>query len=210
MKNSKESQIIVLGAGGHGKSVVSVMQASGFSVFGILDDNPEVWDKEILGVPVLGPVRIIEEYSEHGVVMGFGDNKIRRQVANMYQSLNWIIVRSPLAYVNPTVKIGTGTIIFPFAVIGAEVSLGEHVIASANITIGHDTIIEDFVHVAPGVQIAGASYVEKGAMLGMSSVICPEVRIGEDAILGAGAVAVKDIPANSVAYGVPAKVQSKS
>lgn len=174
-----------------------------------MDDNPEIWGKQILGVSVLGSISKIEgEYSGYGIVMGISDTKIREQFARKYPNLNWIIVRSTSAYINPTAKIGKGTVIFAGAVIGADVVLGEHVIASANITIGHDAVIEDFVHVAPGVQIGGAAKVGSGTMLGMSSVVCPEIKIDKGVILGAGAVAVADIPSGCKAFGIPAKVRA--
>lgn len=210
MENKLSSQIIVFGAGGLGKTIVSVLQASGYNAFGLLDDNPKTWGEQILGVPVLGSISKIDKYAGYGVVMGISDNKLRKQVARKYSNLNWIIVRSTSAYINPSAKIGKGTVIFAGAVIGADVTIGEHTIASANITIGHDAVIEDFVHVAPGVQIAGSASVGCGTMLGMSCVVCPKINIGKDVILGAGAVAVKDIPSGSIAFGMPAKIRNKT
>lgn len=209
LMNNKESQIIVLGAGGHGKTIVSVIQASGYSAFGILDDDSETWGKQILGITVLGAIDKIREYPDYGVVMGFGDNTKRKKIALEYPDLNWVTIRSTSAYINPTAKIGLGCVVFANAVIGADVSIGDHSIASANITIGHDSVIEDYVHIAPGVQIAGGTYTETGVMLGMGSIVCPEVRIGKNTVLGAGAVAVKDLPADSVAFGMPAKTKNK-
>jgi len=63
------------------------------------------------------------------------------------------------------------------------------------------------VHITPGVQIAGDACIERQAMLGLSSVVCPKVRIGQNATLAAGAVAVYDIEAGSMAYGTPARVK---
>ena len=210
MENKLESQIIILGAGGHGKTILSVIQASGYSAFGILDDNPDTWGKQRLGITVLGPIDKVKDYPKCRVIIGFGDNSQRREIALKYPNLNWITIRSTSAYINPSAKIGVGSVIFANAVISADVVIGNHSIVSANTTVGHDTIVEDFVHIAPGAQIAGGTYIENGAMLSMGSIVCPEVRIGEDSILGAGAVAVKDIPAKSIAFGVPAKIKVRA
>jgi sugar O-acyltransferase (sialic acid O-acetyltransferase NeuD family) len=209
MEDIHKLPVIVIGAGGLGKTIVSVLQGSGYNAFGILDDNTERIGKEVLGVPILGPIAKIEDYTNHGFVMGVSDNQTRKEIVSKYSDINWIRVQSTAAYVNPTVSIGVGTVIFAGAVIGADVTLGSHVIASANITIGHDAIIGDYAHVAPGVQIAGAAKIGSGSMLGMACVVCPEVELGENVILGAGAVAVSDIPSGSVAFGMPARVRKK-
>lgn len=196
---------LVIGAGGHGKSVVSVLLAMGTAVAGVLDDDPESGGRVILGVPVLGPVSDLERYPEHPVVIGLGANAARRAVAERFPGAQWASVVYPGAYVNPSALIGVGTVVFPGAIIGANVVIGSHVIVSAHATVGHDTTLHDFVHVAPGVQIAGEVTVGRGAMLGIGSIVCPQVRIGEDSTLAAGAVAVHDIPAACVAFGSPAR-----
>lgn len=206
MNPTEEGGIIVLGAGGHGKSVVSVLLASGLPVTGVLDDTPEKWGRDVQGVPILGPIAELGHYPNCSAVIALGDNADRQTIAERFPDARWATVLYPHAFINPTARIGLGTIVFPGAVIGPGVIIGEHVIVSANTTVGHETILEDYVHVAPGVQIAGRTHVGQGAMLGIGSIVCPKVNIGEEAVLAAGAVAVTDIPARSRALGVPAKV----
>jgi acetyltransferase EpsM len=205
MSTTEERGIIVLGAGGHGKSVVSVLLASGAPVTGVLDDTPEKWGQEIQGVPILGPISDFERYPKCLAVIGLGENLERHALAVRFPGDHWATVLYQHAYINPTARIGSGAVVFPGAVIGADVVIGEHVIVSGNVTVGHDTILEDFVQLAPGVQLAGHVHVGRGAMLGIGSVVCPRLKIGENATLGAGAVAVSDIPAGCLAFGVPAK-----
>jgi UDP-perosamine 4-acetyltransferase len=208
MSKNSEPEIIVVGAGGHGKSVVSILLASGRQVYGVLDDNPDCWGTFILGVPVLGPIKTLGDYPKKEMAMGVGDNTNRKELVRQHSNVSWINVQSSTTYINPTAKIGQGTIIFPFAVIGADVSIGDHVIISSHVTLGHDTVLENYVQVAPGVQVAGSVYVEREAMLGIGSTVCPKVRIGKKAILGAGAVAVNDILSGCLALGIPAKVNN--
>jgi acetyltransferase EpsM len=204
--NLKAKGILVLGAGGHGKSVVAVLIASGATITGVLDDTPENWGKEMQGVPILGPIEDFGRYPNCSAVIGVGENTARRSIAERFAGACWASVLYPQAYINPTARIAQGTVVFPGAIIGADVIIGEHVIVSGNVTVGHDTILEDYVHAAPGVQVAGGARVGQGAMLGIGSIVCPKVHIGEEAILGAGAVAVADIPPSSTAFGVPARV----
>jgi sugar O-acyltransferase (sialic acid O-acetyltransferase NeuD family) len=204
--DSTEKEIIVLGAGGHGKSVVAVLLAAGAALTGVLDDTPENWGRELQGVPILGPMKNLAHYPGCAAVIAVGENSARRSIAARFPDARWLSVIYPQAYINPTASIGRGTVVFPNAIIGADAVIGEHVIVSGNVTVGHDTILEDYVHVAPGVQIAGDVRVGQGAMLGLGSIVCPKVSIGAEVILGAGAVALNDIPASSTAFGVPARV----
>jgi sugar O-acyltransferase (sialic acid O-acetyltransferase NeuD family) len=204
--NLKAKGVLVLGAGGHGKSVVAVLIASGATVTGVLDDTPENWGKEMQGVPILGPISDFTRFPDCSAVIAQGDNAARRSMAERFPNAEWARVLDPRAPINPTAIIARGTVIFPLSIISPGVIIGEHVIVSGNVTVGHDTILEDYVHVAPGVQVAGGARVGQGAMLGIGSIVCPKVHIGEEAILGAGAVAVADIPASSTAFGVPARV----
>jgi sugar O-acyltransferase (sialic acid O-acetyltransferase NeuD family) len=207
MSQGLKEGILVLGAGGHGKSVIGVLLASGAPVAGVLVDSPEKWGQEIQGVLILGPISALSRYPDLSAVIAIGENAARRSVAERFPDARWTSVLYPQAYINPTARIGPGTVVFPGAIIGADVILGNHVIVSGNTTVGHDAVIEDYAHVAPGVQIGGEARVGRSAMLGIGSVVCPKVHVGEEAVLGAGAVAVKNIPDGCRAFGVPALVQ---
>jgi len=206
MNQETKEGILVLGAGGHGKSVVAVLLASGVPVAGVLVDSPEQWGKQIQGVSILGPISDLSRHPDHPAVIAIGENFARRALAEQFPDARWVSVLYHQAYINPTAIIGPGTVVFPGAIIGADVVLGKHVIISGNTTVGHDVVIDDYAHVAPGVQIAGEARIGQGAMLGIGSIVCPKVNVGEDAVLGAGAVAIKDIPAGCRAFGVPAVV----
>ena len=197
--------IIVLGAGGHGKSLISILLADQQKIIGVLDDDPTTWHTEILDVPVLGPMKLIESYSGNPVCNGIGNNKKRKAVVQRFPNVKWTGHNSSWAYINPKAKIGVGTFIFPFAVVGAEAIIGEHAIISSHTTLGHDANIGNFSQLAPGVQVAGDAVIEEAVMLGMGSIVCPKVRVGTGATLAAGAVAVKDISSDITVYGSPAR-----
>lgn len=203
---SNENVIFVIGAKGHGKSVVSVLQASGYEVSAILDDNPETWGESILGVKVQGPV--IEKLAAVPPLglIGIGDNSERRDQAEKLSGVEWLTLIYPGAYVNPTARIGPGSIVFPGAVVGADVVAGNHVIVSGNCTVGHDTWIGDYAHLAPGVQVAGSVKIGEGAMLGIGSCVVPTISVGDWANVGAGSIVVRNVASHSTVFGVAAAV----
>ena len=73
-------------------------------------------------------------------------------------------------------------------------------------TIGHDAIINDYSTILPSVNVSGAVTIGECVSVGTGSAIIQGLSIGDNTVIGAGSVVVKDIPENTVAVGVPAKV----
>ncbi len=129
------------------------------------------------------------------------------------------------AIIRRGVSIGSRTVISHGSVIEREATLGSNVRISSLTHITGRTIIEDFVEIGARVVTINDKYLtwqyvgstpfeeltpptfKKGCRVGSGSIIQAGVTIGEDAIIGAGAVVTKTIPAKVVAFGVPAYVQ---
>ena len=196
--------VFVIGARGHGKSVVGVLRASGFEVSAIFDDDPDTWGESILGVKVDGPILENIDGESALALIGIGENADRKAQAEKLTSVEWLTLVYPGAYINPSARIGPGSVVFPGAVVGADVIVGRHVIVSANCTIGHDTQVEDYAHLAPGVQVAGGVSIREGAMLGIGCCVAPKIVVGDWAIVGAGSTVVRDVAPRVTVLGVAA------
>ena len=197
--------VFVIGASGHGKSVVSVLLTSGFEISAILDDDPDTWGETVLGVNVTGPIlQKMEGLNPLGIV-GIGDNGDRKAQAERLSGVEWLTLIYPGAYVNPSAQIASGSVVFPGAVVGADVIVGKHAIVSGNCTIGHDTHVADFAHIAPGAQVAGAVRVGEGAMLGIGCCVVPGIAVGDWAVVGAGSTVIRDVAHHSTVLGVAAR-----
>jgi sugar O-acyltransferase (sialic acid O-acetyltransferase NeuD family) len=197
----KNEGIVVIGAGGHAKVLISTLIAGGSPIAAVFDDDETKWGTEVQGIRVSGA----ERERGGGAIIGIGDNAKRKEIA---QDLNfeWETVIHPSASVHPSAKLGGGTVIFAGAVVQPDAVIGDHVIVNTGATIDHDCIIGDYAHLAPGVHLAGSVQVGEGAFLGIGSVAIPGVKIGCWSTLGAGAVAIRDLADGAVAVGVPAKV----
>lgn len=205
-------KLVIIGAGGHGKVVLSTALEMEIDVIGILDDTPEKWNKKLLNVPILGPISLFEEFKNDEVlfIIAIGDNlarkKIAKQISKKYENIKWATLIHPKAYVHNSAKIGQGSVVFAGAVIQPYATIGEHTIINTAAVVEHDCNVGNWVHLAPGVRLAGGVTVKDGAFLGVGSVVIPLKEIGEWTTVGAGSVVVRDIPEMSVAYGNPAKV----
>ena len=104
----------------------------------------------------------------------------------------------PWASVGASVVMDEGVIIGAGSRLSTSIVVGRHAHINVNCSIGHDTVLEPFVTVFPGVHVSGKCVVEEGAILGTGCVLLPGVRVGRDAEVGAGAVVVRDIAAGTI------------
>ena len=86
-----------------------------------------------------------------------------------------------------------------------DITLGRFVLLNLGCTVGHDAVLGDFCSLMPHANVSGAARLEHGVYLGTNATVIQGVRVGAHTIVGAGAVAVRDLPANVTAVGVPAK-----
>lgn len=120
--------------------------------------------------------------------------------------------------------IGEGCMVGERVYIGPGVKIGDNCKVQNNSLIYEGVTLEDEVFIGPNVvttndytpQAQGdwehrfrEILIKKGASIGANSVIVCGNDIGEDALIGAGSVVTKSIPAKTLAYGNPAKVQRK-
>nr|WP_321500567.1 acetyltransferase [uncultured Dethiosulfovibrio sp.] len=199
------SGIYVLGAGGHGKVVISTIRAMGLRVEAILDDDRSLWGSYLLEVEVTGPIDSLREQKHPKAIIAIGINRIREKIATRLDGVEWISAIHPSAVIDVSVKIGPGTAIFAGAVVQPDSTVGNHVIVNTGATVDHDCVLEDFVHIAPGCHLAGNVSLRRGAFMGIGSCAVPGATVGPWTTVGAGGAVISDLPENTVAVGIPAR-----
>jgi len=199
----------IIGAGGHAKVVIDTLRISGdFDVLGVLDDDPMRFGIEVLGVPVVGEASLesIDRLNIQQAIIAVGSNRARAAVAGrLADRVSWATAIHPTAHLAPGVRIGEGTVVFAGAIVQPSSVIGHHVILNTACSVDHDGSIGDFVHIAPGVRLAGNVQVGAGVLLGIGCCVIPERTIGAWATIGAGSVVVDDVPPDVTAKGIPAK-----
>jgi sugar O-acyltransferase (sialic acid O-acetyltransferase NeuD family) len=200
----------ILGGGGHAKTVIEVVRRGGcHEISGILDGNPLLRDQAVLGIPVLDELtkEAVARHQIRHAVIAIGDNRTRERIAlNLSELVLWPCVIDPQAVMISDFKPGEGTIVVATSVVQPDARIGCHVILCTGCTVAHDCVVGDFAHIGPGCDLEGEVEIGEGALLGIGSTVNRGRRIGKWSIIGACAVVVDDIPDNSVAIGVPARV----
>ncbi|MCI0349786.1 MAG: acetyltransferase, partial [Acidobacteriales bacterium] len=189
-------QVIGLGAGGHASVVIDILQtAEDCELVGLLDANPTSWGKTVLGVPVLGGDDKLPELRAQGVTHAFigvgsiGDTTPRRQLYEKLCQQGFELVNAihPQAIVARSAQMGQGATIMAGCILNPGVWLGVNVVVNTGSVVEHDCQIGDHVFIGPGVRLGGSVEIEVGAHIGIGATILQNIRIGEKAIVGAGA-----------------------
>jgi sugar O-acyltransferase (sialic acid O-acetyltransferase NeuD family) len=202
------SPIVIVGAGGHGRVVLDILRAMRREIAGFLDDDRQKC--VVNGALVLGSTDQLfcpAFLESHDVLVAIGDNSQRRRFAEHVLRNGGRLAQAvhPGCIISPTAVLGDGTVIVPGAVINANACIGRFCIVNTGATIGHDVVLEDGAQVGPGVNMGGSCWCGEDAFIGIGAAAGPNVRIGAGAVLGAGATALRDVPAGSKAFGTPAR-----
>ena len=92
-----------------------------------------------------------------------------------------------------------------YVVLTNSITIGRGCLLNLHVSIGHDTHVGDFVEMSPGVRISGNCQIGNYCNLGTNAVVLPGVNLGDNVVVGAGAVVTEDVPANTMVVGVPAR-----
>ncbi|MFC0428829.1 acetyltransferase [Chryseobacterium scophthalmum] len=207
-------KIAIFGAGGFGREVKTIIDAinnncpNTYEFIGFYDDGLEKGSLAN-GHPILGGINEINEFLDNlMLVISIGDPKIKKKIITQIKNekISYPTIIHPKASIsNDFVKIGNGCIICEGTIITCNIEIKDFVILNLMCTVGHDTIIEDYCAFMPSVNISGEVKIEQGVYVGTGAKIINLLEIGENTIVGAGAVVSKSLPANCTAVGIPAK-----
>ena len=203
--------VVVYGAGGHGKVVADLLAVSGYTIMGFIDDDPALVGATIIGVPVSAAADWLGWHPDAEVALGIGDNQARDRAALCIKQHrgSLLTVVHPAAIISRNAKIGDGTVIMPAVVLNADSEVGEGAIINTGAIVEHDVTVARYAHLSPNCTTGGGAHIGAYTQIGMGASVLPLKRVGANCVIGAGSVVADDIPDDSIAFGIPAKIQSK-
>lgn len=205
-------KLAIVGSGGFAREVLTLINAINsnaprFEVVGFVGEDKS---QSVHGYSVIGnddevnltqePLSIVIAVGEPGLKA-----KIRAKYNNPLISFPTLVHPSVILGDKESIKIGQGSIICAGCILTTDIKIKEFVTLNLQCTVGHDTVIGNYSSFMPSVNISGEVDIKEGVYVGTGAKIINQVEIGEQTIVGAGAVVAKILPANCTAVGVPAK-----
>ena len=204
--------VIILGSGGHAKVLINTLQSSFQAIAGIVDLDPALAGTKFCDVPVLGDDNVINGFRPSCIrlVIGIGSIGLpgrREQLYERYKLLGYSFatVVHPSAIVASDSIIGEGTQVMAGAVIQPGCNIGANCIINTSSSVDHDCIIGDHVHIAPGVTLSGGVNVNERVHIGTGATVIQGISVGRASLIAAGAVVTRNVIAETMVRGVPAR-----
>ena len=204
----KSNAINIIGAGGHTCVVAALIIAlyGDEALGGVYDDDATKQGTSVCNRKVEHTSSLMEGMR---AVIGIGNNVARKLVAARFNTMKWVVLVHPRAWVSPNVHVSQGTVIFAGAIVQPNSVIGEHAIINTRSSVDHDCHVGNFAHVAPGATICGTVVIGEGAFVGAGSTVRQNIKLCRWCTVGCGSVIVKDIVDSLTYVGVPGKLLNK-
>lgn len=179
-------RLLIVGAGGHGRSLAETAELSGqFEVVGFLDDSMPTGESA-LGHLVLGSVADMAQNISvcDQAIVAIGNNAVREKLTQQLSNIGFALatVLHPRAIVSPSAMVGRGSTVMAGAIVGTEARLGIGAIVNCGAIVDHQATVEDFGHLGVNASMAGGTVLGHGAWLQAGAAL------GYGVVVKAGAV----------------------
>ena len=206
--------LMLIGGGGHCRSVIEAAASAGLEIRGILDTADKVGEN-ILGYPVLGTdtdIPAMADQADFIVTVGhIKDSSVRKKLAGMVKLAGGTLgtVVASTAHVSRHARIGAGTVVLHGAIVNAGAVVGENNIINTLANIEHDAETGDFCHISTGAMVNGGCRIGQDVFLGSQSVLLNGTDIPDGCVVAAGSFVRKSIRVKGIYAGNPAVLMKK-
>lgn len=204
---------ILLGAGGHARVVLGLVQALGWPLLGVCDPGlAQAGVTDWQGCAVLGDDTYLDVADPAGVLLlnGVGlmpargsDLRLRTRLHHRWGTAGFVFPACvhPTAWVAPDVVLSAGVQIMAGAVVQPGCTIGAGSIINTGATVDHDCNIGQEVHIAPGATLCGDISIGDDTFVGAGATVINGLMIGNGAVLAAGAIQITDLPDGVRSFG---------
>lgn len=203
-QHSPDTDVVhIVGAGGLGREVLDALFAMGRRPEELVLVDDYVSEVELHGVPVRRPYEVTG-----GVfVVAVADPLVRRTLSKRMIGYGLVptSVVHPSAVLAHDVRPSDGCLVLAGAFVSTGVRLAMHTQVHYNVTVGHDSMLDEFVTLLPSATVSGNVTLESDVTVGCNASVLQTLTIGARTVVGAGAVVTRNQPADRVVVGVPAR-----
>lgn len=195
--------VVIIGAGGHGRVVADAIKLCGDNLVGFLDDNASSNDN----IKIIGKNADAHKYcnGDTYLFVAIGNCKVRKEIMESLPDAKWYTAIHPSSVISPFVAIGEGSCVLPNAVVNNSAVIGKGVVVNTGAIVDHDNTIGDYSLLACGAHLAGTVSVGECAWVGVGSTISNNISVCANVRLEAGTVVIEDIKEEGIYMGVPAR-----
>jgi sugar O-acyltransferase (sialic acid O-acetyltransferase NeuD family) len=200
-------RIVIVGAGGQGAIVADILQRCDITPVAFVDDDASRIGSKVLGIEVAASLHRIPH---DAIIVAIGDNHTRRAITERLIAAGEALTSAihPFTSIAPSAAIGEGSMISAGAIVSPRATIGRGVLLNTNASVDHDTIVGDFAHLSAAATVGALCRIGEESLIALGASVRSGRTLGTRTILGAGAVAVDDIPNDVIALGIPARVTS--
>ncbi|WP_169306622.1 acetyltransferase [Cohnella pontilimi] len=206
------SGLLILGAGGHGRTVADAALMTGiWDRIAFLDDKEDL--EEVSGFPVLGQFnlfpRFLNDFDGAFVAIGNNDLRLKLIIVLQHAGFNVPSIIHPHSSVSKRSKIAAGSIVMAGAVVNTDATIERGCIINTCSSVDHDCYVQEGVHISPGSHVGGTASIGRCSWLCMNSCIGNNRKVGKNVIVAAGSIVIKDVPDDVMVAGIPAIIKKR-
>jgi sugar O-acyltransferase (sialic acid O-acetyltransferase NeuD family) len=186
-------RIILIGAGGHARACIDVIEQQGqYQIAGLVGSEEQKHTQQ-LGYAIVAGDDALDELAKsyHFALITIGHIETVEHRLRLYQmavqcGFTMPVIIAPTAHVSRHASIGAGSIVMHGAIVNAGAKVGNNCIINTRALIEHDTKIEDHCHISTGAILNGDVTVGAGSFIGSGCTIKEGVSIGKGCLVGVG------------------------
>lgn len=206
-------KMLLIGMGGHARSVVDSIQAAGrYEIAGFVDNQKDPGES-YRGLPLLGTDDDLPRLYREGITCAFvcvgflGFSQVRQTICENLRHIGFALpsVIDPTAVLASDASIGDGVFVGKRAVLNSGAQVGDLAIINTGAIVEHDCTVGAYSHVSVSATLCGGVTVGENALIGAGATVIQGASVGAGAVIGAGSMVVFDIAENKKAYGVPCR-----